>query len=206
MKTMVAVPCMDMMHTRFVHCCLSLRPVGDVKFTMTESSLIYDARNRLADRAIEEGFDRILWLDSDMVFEPDLMERLSARLDEGYEMVCGLYFSRREPVTPIIFKACGAKQVDGNPEPFAEVYFDYPKDQFFQVAACGFGAVMMTTELARKVKEKYGMPFAPVLGFGEDLSFCCKATQSGSKMFCDSTIKLGHVGYKNFTESDYLMR
>ena len=203
MKTLVAIPCMDMVHTRFVGSCLALRPVGDVAFSLTESSLIYDARNTLAKKAVTEGFDRILWLDSDMTFSPDLLERLSARLDTGIEFVSGLYFKRRQPIAPVIFKECGAFEKDGETKTIATTYDDYP-DGLFEIAACGFGGVMMTTDLVLEVAQRFGFPFSPILGFGEDLSFCCKVARLGKKMYCDSSIKMGHVGYKTFSESDFL--
>ena len=180
MKTLVAIPCMDMVQTRFFYSCLRLRTVGEVEFSLTESSLVYDARNQLAKKAVEEGFDRVLWFDSDMVFEPDFMERLSKRLDEGCEFVCGLYVTRRNPTTPVIYKACGAYEKDGHPVPFADIYADYPKDSLFEVSACGFGGVMMTTTLIQKVIDEFGSPFTPILGFGEDLSFCMRARDVGS--------------------------
>lgn len=203
MKTLVAIPCMDMMHTRFVGSCLAMRKTGEVAFSLTESSLIYDARNTLAQKAVSEGFDRVLWLDSDMTFSPDLLERFSERLDTGLEFVSGLYFRRREPIAPVIFKECGSYEKDGNPVPFAKAYTDYPEG-LFEIAACGFGGVMMTTALINEVGEKFGLPFSPILGFGEDLSFCCKVARLGKKMYCDSSIKMGHVGYKTFSESDYM--
>ena len=199
---MVAIPCMDMVQTRFFHCCLALQPVGEVEFSLTESSLIYDARNHLAEKAVKEGFDRILWLDSDMIFSPDLMQRLSERLDTGLDFVSGLYFKRREPIQPVIFKSCGAYEKDGQTTAFAEIYKDYPEG-IFEIAACGFGVVMMTTALVQEVTERFGLPFSPILGFGEDLSFCCKVSRLGKKMFCDSSIKMGHVGYKTYSESDF---
>ena len=204
MRTLVAIPCMDMVQTRFFYSCLRLRTVGEVEFSLTESSLIYDARNRLARKAVEEGFDRVLWLDSDMVFDPDFMERLSKRLDEGCEFVCGLYVTRRNPIAPVIYKACGSYEKDGHPNPFAEIYTDYPKDSLFEISACGFGGVMMTTALIQKLIDEFGSPFSPILGFGEDLSFCCKAVKLGTKLWCDSSVKMSHVGYKNYSESDIL--
>ena len=204
MKTLVAIPCMDMVPTRFLFSCLNLRTDENVEFSLTESSLVYDSRNQLSKKAIEEGFERILWLDSDMVFKPDLFERLSERLDAGYQMVSGLYFKRKQPICPVLYKACGAYEKDGKHTVYATTYDDYPKDSLFEIAACGFGGVMMTTDIVKQVAEKFGLPFSPILGFGEDLSFCCKVARLGIKMYCDSAVKLGHVGYKTFDESDYL--
>lgn len=204
MKTLVAIPCMDMVPTRFLFSCLNLRTDENVEFSLTESSLVYDSRNQLSKKAIEEGFERILWLDSDMVFKPDLFERLSERLDAGYQMVSGLYFKRKQPICPVLYKECGAYEKDGKHTVYATTYDDYPKDSLFEIAACGFGGVMMTTDIVKQVAEKFGLPFSPILGFGEDLSFCCKVARLGIKMYCDSAVKLGHVGYKTFDESDYL--
>lgn len=204
MKTLVAIPCMDMVQTKFMFSCLNLRTDENVEFSLTESSLIYDSRNRLSKKAVEEGFDRILWLDSDMVFQPDLLERLSERLDAGYQMVSGLYFKRKQPICPVLYKECGAFEKDGKHTVYATTYDDYPKDSLFEIAACGFGGVMMTTELVKQVADQFGLPFSPILGFGEDLSFCCKVARLGIKMYCDSSVKMGHVGYKTFDESDYL--
>lgn len=205
MKTLIAIPCMDMVHTEFMKSLLGMRRVGETKFTISCSSLIYDARNAMARKAVKEGFDRVLWLDSDMSFEPDLMERLSARLDEGREFVTGIYFTRKAPVRPVLYKECGYYEKDGGEvSPVAVWYDDYPRDQIFQIQAAGFGGVMMTTKCIQDVVDRFGLPFAPMLGFGEDLSFCGRYTETGGTMWCDSTIKLGHVGLGTITEDVYL--
>lgn len=203
MKTLVTIPCMDMVHTQFMGSVLNMRKVGDVDFAFTECSLIYDARNHLAQKAVEDGYDRILWLDSDMTFDPDLMERLSARLDTGIQFVSGLYFTRKEPVVPVIYREMGLKDIDGEKMLVCKNYSDYPEGLFL-IAASGFGCVMMTTDLVYNIAVRFGPPFSPILGFGEDLSFCTKAIRTGAELYCDSTVKLGHVGYKKFDESDYL--
>ena len=43
-----------------------------------------------------------------------------------------------------------------------------------------------------------------MLGFGEDLSFCGRASEVGAELWCDSTIKMGHVGLGTITEDIYL--
>ena len=203
MKTLIAIPAMDMVHTQFLKSILGMRAVGVCEYSMTQSSLVYDARNLLANKAITEGFDRVLWLDSDMTFDPDLMQRLSARLDEGYSFVTGLYFTRKEEIKPVIYKALYFKTTKkGERIPVAETYFDYPKNEVFEISACGFGAVMMTTDMIREVG-KLGLPFSPAVGFGEDLTFCRKAEGLGLKMYCDSGIKLGHIAQRIINESSY---
>ena len=209
MKTLVAIPCMDMVHTVFLRSILGLnKGDGEVRFAISCSSLIYDARNTLVKQAMTEGYDRILWLDSDMDFQPDLLMRLSAHLDNGLDLVSGIYFKRKAPVSPVIYSEVGYFT---NPEnsgitPTAVSYDDYPRDSLFKIKACGFGGVMMTVDLARRVTEKFGLPFAPMLGFGEDLSFCGRVTNLGVDMWCDSSIKLGHVGQGTITEDTYFQQ
>ena len=38
----------------------------------------------------------------------------------------------------------------------------------------------------------------------EDLSFCYRARNIGTKIYCDSRIKFGHIGNYEYTEEDYL--
>ena len=95
MRTMIAIPCMDMVHTDFLRSCLGMDVDGEVQWTTCQSSLIYDARNKLAELAIDGEFDRVLWLDSDMVIPYDAMWKLKIGIENGYDMVSGLYFKRR---------------------------------------------------------------------------------------------------------------
>ena len=200
MKTLVAIPCMDMVHTDFLRSCLSMERVGEVCFAFAQGSLVYDGRNALVNMAIEEVYDRVLWLDSDMRFDQFLLRRLSEHLDLGKEMVCGLYFTRKAPVRPVIYSGLYLRQTDGPAQPVAETFYDYPRDEVFKVAGCGFGSVLMTTELLRHVRDAYGLPFWPISGFGEDFSFCMRVTELGHEIWCDSSIKVGHVGLAVYDE------
>lgn len=186
-RTNICIPCMDMMHQKFVQSLLAMRKEPDTNIMFGVSSLIYDARNVLAENTVRGKYDRILWLDSDMVFDRDLMEKLSARLDEGYDMVSALYVSRKPPIRPCVY----SHVQPGENAPSIE---DYDGAGLVQIEGCGFGAVMMTVDLVNAVGEAYGRPFSPIIGLGEDLSFCYRVTALGRKMFCDTDIRVGHCG------------
>lgn len=204
MKTMIAVPCMDTVLTDFAISVIRMMSFGECELANTKSSLVYDARNRLASQALNGGFDRILWIDSDMVFRPDLMIKLAKDMDEGREMVSTVYFKRKPPFTPICYKTLEYSEENNRPVYQLEPYLDYPKDQVFQAAGCGFGAVMMTVDLVERVADKFGFPFSPMMGMGEDLSFCWRVNQLGVPIWCDSRIKVGHAGVMTVTEETYL--
>ena len=203
MRTLICIPCMETVPTSFMRCLLSLRPVGDVRFGITRATLIYDARNLLAEQAISEGYERTLWIDSDMIFEPNLMERLSARMDEGHDLVSGLYFTRRNPCRPVIFDTCQVFEKDGVQGCSIQWYEKYPKEKIFPIEACGFGGCMVSVDLLKQVKEKYGKPFSPLFALGEDLSFCLRASSLGADMVCDSSIKMGHLSQTIIYERTY---
>ena len=205
MKTLIAIPCMDMIHADFVRSLLSLdiSGCGEVQYTFAQSSLIYDARNQLTEIAVRGGFDRVLWLDSDMQFPPSLFRRLHEHLDMGKECVTGLYFGRRPPFGPIIYKNIWFTYDDRFPTPHAEIFDDYEPSALFPVKACGFGAVMMSVDLIRRVAARFGPPFTPVSGFGEDISFCLRAGELGAEIWCDASLTLGHVGLMMYTEDSF---
>lgn len=194
MKTLIAIPAMEQIFTITAQCLANLQTVGEVYTKFAVRMPVDVARNQLAKFALENGFDRILWLDSDMTFEGDLMERLSADIDEGWDVVCGLAFKRRFPVEPVI-----SRKLSADP-PGQETYFDYPRDALFPVAGCGFGGVMMRTEALRSLTEA---PFTLMPGLGEDYSFCVRMNEHGRKIGCDSRVKMGHVGLSVFSEKIY---
>lgn len=206
MKTLIAIPCMDMVHTQFMKSVIGMNRVDDTRFAISCSSLIYDARNTLAKQAVTENYDRVLWLDSDMDLPPDILTVLSKDMDEGRELVSGIYFKRRAPVKPVIYKEVGYyhSEEDESVTPIAVSYEDYPQNSIFPIQGCGFGGCLVSVDLIKKVVDKYGLPFSPIMGFGEDLSFCMRAKTLGVEMFCDSSVKLGHVGLGTITEETYL--
>ena len=196
-KVLIAVPALDVMPVQTAYSMLSLKRDCPSRFSFIVRASCADARNLLAREAIESGADRVLWIDSDMVFDDDIMIRLGEDLDAGWDMVCGLYFKRELPVTPVIYRSIEA--TTGK----CEVYADYPRDSLFEIAGCGFGAVMMTTELLTRADSFKTGPFTPLLHLSEDLSFCLRAGNAGARIGCDSRVKVGHVGQMVFGENMY---
>lgn len=206
MKTLIAIPCMDMVPVAFATSLINLRKANDTAYAIHANSLIYDSRNSFTANAIEKGYDRILWLDSDMVFEPDLLERLGADMDEypDVDMVCGLCFKRRIPTGPVIYSELIYERTEDKLNVKAVPMLNYPHDLLFRVKACGFGAVLCKTELLKNVWDKYGPPFDPMTQIGEDLACCWRIDQMGGKIYCDSRVKVGHVGQFVFDEGVYM--
>lgn len=194
MKILIAVPALDTMPVQTAYCMLSLKRDCPSKFSFIVRASCQDARNMLAAEAVNTGADRVLWIDSDMAFEPDLLQRLSADIDAGWDVVSSICFKRQLPLVPVIYKTLDAETSK------AEPYLGYPQDTIFPIAACGFGAVMTTTDVIRRIGNN---PFDLVGHLSEDLSFCAKATEVGARIACDSRVKVGHVGLITYDEDMY---
>ena len=204
MKVLIAVPCLDYVSADFTRCLMELQKPAGTGFAMVTNTLVYTSRTIIAQNAINAGFDRVLWIDSDMVFPDDILIKLSADMDEGRDLVSALCFTRREPSVPCIQSDLTWEvKPDGWVETNAYVYMDYPRDQVFEIAGCGFGCVMTSIDLLKRMVEDYGAPFYPLMGMGEDTTFCFRAGKAGIKMYCDSRVKVGHIGKKVFDENDY---
>ena len=202
-KILIAVPCMDMVSARFAQSLTTLKKVGECTVSFLIGSLVYDSRNKLAGMALEMEADYIMWFDSDMVFQPDTLERMMKVMEEHPEVdiLTGLYFRRGVPFTPVLFS-----KLEGNAEGNCEWddVHELP-DELFEVAGCGFGCVLMKTGLLLDMaaKEGGGVWFSPIYNVGEDCAFCIRARREGYRIFCDPNIHLGHMAYTPVTKSFY---
>ena len=201
-KILIAVPCMDMVSAQFAHSLATLTSYGvedtQISIWFNLGSLIYTSRNEIAERALTEGADLVMWFDSDMVFNPDTLQRMLKHIDDGHDIVTGIYYRRTIPFTPVAFSKMDIDEKEQ--KSFYEEYDEIPGEPF-EVAACGFGCVLMRTEIFTAVFSKFGNMFSPIGNIGEDIAFCWRARECGYKILADPTIPLGHVGHNVITKS-----
>lgn len=199
-KILIAVPCMDQVPAPFAQSLAMIRK-GDhdcaIMFQM--GSLIYTSRNNLAMAAIEGEFDWILWLDSDMVFAQDTLQKMMQIATENdYDFLTGMYHRRVPPFTPVMFETLEKAEKGVTWTEFEDV----PKERF-EVAGCGFGLCLTKVDMIFDMQSKYETLFTPFFGVGEDLAFCWRARQMGYKIWCEPSIEAGHVGYSVVTHQFY---
>ena len=189
MKLMVAVPTTDFVHVEFMKSLVDLtgrliRDSVEADVKIVSGTLVYIARNRLAQAALDGGYTHVLWLDSDMVFKPDIVEDL-AFCDK--DMVCGAFVMRRPQFSPCVYTSISE---NGEIEKVKEF-----GTQPFKVAGCGFAAVLTKTELLEKVYDRFSTFFRPMPHLGEDLAFCWRAGQVGAEIWCEPTVRPGHIAH-----------
>ena len=185
MKLLIAIPAFDNIPTRFAECLTALVqrldrdgvPV-DVKFLT--GTLVYAARDKLALHAIQNDYTHVLWLDSDMIFDDELLYDLQF---SHKDFVSGIARSRRPPYCSCLFSDLSTIQR----------IEDYPNDTF-RVAGCGFACVLIKTEILKAVRERYYTCFLPLSDLGEDLAFCKRASECGYAIWAEPAVKVGHIG------------
>lgn len=183
---LIAIPTFDTLRAEFVRSLIALTEqlhedgIGH-QVKILNGTLVYMARDRLANYAVGKDFREVLWIDSDMVFDGYIYSELTRH---GKDMICGSYISRHYPYSNGLFSSLDpAKSIEKTgKEPI-------------QIAGCGFGCVLMKTQVIKDVKESTGGKiFLPEENMGEDLTFCKRATACGHEIWCDPTVEIGHVG------------
>ena len=187
-KLLIAIPCYETMRVEFAESLMQLLSVlnrekvwYEVKFLT--GSLVYAARDHLAKHAVNNEFTHVLWIDSDMVFPGTIIDDLE--ISGERDMVCGLFISRHYPYVNCIFSSLDpVDRIDKVTETDA-----------FRIAGCGFGCVLMKTEVLKAVMiNNSGKCFIPEPKLGEDCAFCMRATAAGYEIWCEPTARVGHIG------------
>jgi hypothetical protein len=189
MKLLIAIPTNDYMHYQFVECLTKLVKRLDedgIEYDIAYqgATLVYVGRDKLAQKAMNECYTHMLWLDSDMIFTEDLLDDL---MFSGKPFVTGIAHSRRAPHVSCVFKEIWPKvdRWEG---------CEYPSNTF-QIGGCGFACVLIETEIVRNVYNKNGTAFFPMRELGEDLAFCKRATEMGYEIWAEPCVRLGHIGH-----------
>ncbi len=201
MKIAICVPHTGTINAKTAHC------LGDLLVATAQADIIYNGsrarpeivqifgrtgpldykRTNLALAALENGSDYLLWLDSDQTFTPDALVRL---MIHDKPIVGGNYPDRIEE-SPTAY--------EGQNRPLPR------RTGLEQVAAVGFGFVLMKTAILRQVPHPwFAHEVAPngELRCSEDFHFCNQARSVGIPVFVDHDLVIGHVAERVLTLED----
>ncbi|MGB3830884.1 MAG: hypothetical protein WA975_03360 [Mesorhizobium sp.] len=200
----ICVPTRDLTAAEFTHSLVKMvgrfctHFVGKGQAEIIElfdlGTLLPDMRNTLARKSIELGATHILWLDSDMIFPEDTIERL---YQHGKPIVAASYSQRKEPAKPVAAK-------DG-----VWVYTEEGSSGIEKVDFVGMGCMLVETAVYEAMDEPWhclGWNEAKGTIVGEDVYFCRKAAQVGAETWIDHDLskEIGHIGYRTFSYLDAL--
>lgn len=177
MRISVGLPTYRTVSSKTLSCLLWLVQFErhDFSFSVREQHSIPHNRNKI----VEEGkqSDYILFVDSDMTFPEDTLKRLLAHDKD----IVGIDSSYKE--LPLQ----------------STVKHDYPElpKELCKVRAVGGGILLVKTSVFEKLNKPYFVMEHNEDGLiskGEDVYFCEKAKEAGYEIWCDPTIKIGHLG------------
>lgn len=174
------------------------------------SANVSSSRNLLVSRFLE-GYDAdwLIFIDSDMQFEPDAVAALLKNGDpEKSPIIGGLCFGGTQgELWPTIY---GLTILDtGHPTTVRMV--DYPQNAMVQVAATGAAFLAIHRSALLTIRERgFNKAFpwfqeteiadAPA---GEDLTFCLRAGLSDLPVWVDTGVRIGHHKSILYTEDLY---
>lgn len=165
-------------------------------------------RSIMATEALAEGFEELLWIDSDVVFTLADVDRLRGH---GVPLVAGLYpvkGRRRMAMTllegerVIVFGEGGGllevKHVaTGFLYTHRSVYERIAKHHKLPVCSGDKPCGLVPYFLSVIVEDRGGHHY-----LSEDFSFCWRARTAGFRVLADTAIRLGHVGSYTYSWED----
>jgi len=173
-------------HYKFVNSYLAIqRPEGTVTVSNV-GSLTALARNQIVDIVQKHGgFTHLLFMDTDMTFPPDTIKKL---MDHNKDIVSGLYFERYAPYRPMV-----RKRLDDGYS-----LADYTQGGLIEVDALGTGCMLINLAVFDKLEKPYFEYRLTKSGIketflSEDIVFCERVRETGIQIFCDTTIRCGHL-------------
>src|SRR5438105_592713 len=157
-------------------------------FLVVEGSILPQNREILVEWALKERYTHLFFLDSDILCDGDVINRLLAH---KLEIVGAPYNKRAIPSYSVVME----KRENG--EIGSITKFGAMPDALFSAYAQGLGCCLIDVEVFKKTERPhFAFVYSPegILIHGEDVFFFEQATRAGIKNWVDPTIKVRHIG------------
>jgi len=172
------------------------------------SSAIDQARNELANEALADGFDELMWIDSDISFQVDAIDLLRSH---DLPMVCGIYAKKNtralachllHETSDVVFgKGGGLIEIL-----YAPTGFLYTRRDLYESIAEQEKLPVCNERFGRAITPYFWpMPVVDGNGYwylGEDFAFSERARRCGFDVMADTTIRLDHHGRYGYSWED----
>lgn len=148
-------------------------------------------RDSAMSQALRDGFTHVLFLDADMVWPSNVLERMLRHHAAG--IVGGLYFLKAPPFSPVAFPEIVESVGDVDFYSYLEDY----ADALVPVQVLGMGCTLIPVAVLGRIgprpwfsyqDDPEGWPRV-----SEDVPFCKRAREAGVPILLDPTVKCGHV-------------
>lgn len=201
-KVLIGVPTRHYVQAQTVTTLFSLSATPNARIALSVSlgSVIADKRNKLAKMAIEGNYDYLFFVDSDVQFPHDTLEKL-LKLDK--DIVGAMYFRTYHPYEPNL-----TEKVKVKGRTLLLVPQKWDREKPFPCWSVGTGTMLIKTKVLKALQEKLEgqwFRFAHIddIPAGEDVWFCNEAGKAGFEVWCDPTIETKHYDNYGFGRNEY---
>lgn len=151
-------------------------------------------RNKIVEEARKSGTTHLMFVDNDMIFPEDGVMRL---FKHDKDIIGANYNVRLDPTSAEASGPTVKMLQDG--KPVSMLSKDFPTE-LFECYALATGFMMINMRVFDKLKMPYFEAWQDKDGthHTEDIDFCRKAGEAGFKVWCDPTIKMGHIGLATY--------
>ena len=179
---------------------------------------LVDARNSAVEQFLtERDAQWLFWIDTDMGFAADTVDRLVEVADPVTRpIVGGLCFTQKETASDGLggWRTAAAPTVfdwvhEGDQRGFA-IRWDYPRDTVVQCAGTGSACILIHRSVFEKMFAKYGRAWydkafnaSMKQETSEDLSFCMRALALGIPVHVHTGVKTSHQKTLWLSENEY---
>lgn len=172
-------------------------------------SAIDQGRNQMATDALADGFDETMWIDSDVGFDPDDIDKLRRH---NVPIVCGIYPQKGKRVLACHVLPGTEKLIFGDDGGLAEIL--YAGTGFLLVRREAYESIQHKLQLPLCNERFGGRPMVPYFQpmshpdetghwyLAEDFAFCERARQAGFEIYADTSIRLMHYGNYGYSWED----
>lgn len=146
-------------------------------------------RNDIIRQALKDGVSHVIMLDTDQIYQPDIIIKMAAWAARGKDIVIGPVHRRYDPFELILMR--------GQPDAY-EYIPDKEKysGKLIEVDAAGTGCIMFSMLTVLDLKDPwFSLDDKTPSGkeIGEDIGFCWKLRQKGYRIWADTSIEIGHM-------------
>lgn len=196
-----------------------LAPGEFIKKYIIQGNVLVFQRNETIGRM--QG-DWVILIDSDMMWQPsDIKTLVETQKKFDLDIVSGLCFQRGDPYQPTMYISATRAPLTEHRTWSGYTFLEqWEEDSAVEVDATGMAFCLIHKRVFDRIlmqKTGEGFPefevrehMIPPPFFrwdgqvGEDFRFCEEAKASGSRIFVDTSVKIGHIGQQIITEETFL--
>lgn len=161
--------------------------VAQTQVIFQEGVFVHQNQNNIVDFAVENKFDYIFFVEHDMVFEPETLNKLLA---DDKDIICANYNFRSEPRQSMVFRFNDKGELENIPQR------ELPKETF-QAGAIPTGLTLIKTSVFEKLNKPYFFYEYDKEGrmkTSQDVYFSLSARKAGFEVWVNPNIEVGHQG------------